>query len=162
MERENWGLQGASGFLPVHSTVQDQALLCPAAGEVLAGAGDGTQQLGTGPLAPCHHLLQPSGAADASQAPQHFPGSWVQLSFRQRHLWACSSSHQPQHHLCHPSLPLLQLLALHPPPAAVTMAFCLGRLGGIRGFCMLIAISTRLLSLHPSGICGLPREPGHP
>lgn len=101
LEREKRGLWGALRLVPVYSTVWHQASLSPsAAGEVLAGAGDGAQRLGTGPQAPCHHLLQPSGAADASRAPQCFLGSWVQPSFRQRHLWACSSSHQPQHHLC--------------------------------------------------------------
>lgn len=74
-ERENHSLGGALGFVPVYFTVQDQALLCPcAAGEVLDGARDGTQQASTRPQAPCHHLLKPSGAADASQ---HHIISWT-------------------------------------------------------------------------------------
>lgn len=59
---------------------------------------------------------------------QCFLGSWAQLSFRLRHLWAWSLSHQAQHHLRHSGLPALRLLALHPRPAAVSMAFCLGML----------------------------------
>lgn len=61
---------------------------------------------------------------------QCFLGSWVQLSFRQRHLWACSLSHQPQHHLRHSGLPAVWLLAIHPCPAAVSMASCLGMIFG--------------------------------
>lgn len=119
---------GTLGFVPVYFTVQDQALFCPsAAGEVLAGAGDGTQWPGTEPQAPCHCLMPPSGAAAASVA-SVFPGSWAQLSFRLRHLWACPLCHQPQHHLRHSGLPALWLLALRPCPAAVSMASCLGRL----------------------------------
>lgn len=59
-------------------------------------------------------------------------------------------------------LHLVQLLAIHPRPAAVSVTFSLGTLVGVCGFCMPVAIFTRLLSLHPSGILGLPGEWGHP
>ena len=133
------------GFLPVYSTVQDQILsFCSWRGpswdwrwQPMAGH----RATGSLPAAP----VQLSGAADASLAPQPLLGSWVQLSFRQRHLWACSSSHQPQYHLHHSRLPLVELVVIHPWPAAAGMAFCLGTLVGVCGFCMPAVISTRLL-----------------
>lgn len=137
------GFVGTLGFVPVYSTVQDHALLCPsAAGEVLAGAGDGTQWPGTEPRAPCHCLLQPSGAAAASVA-SVFPGQLVQAEAPV----ACALSRQPQHHLRHSRLPAVWLLAVHPCPAAGSMAFCLGMLFGDVVFAG--RNPPRLLSVHP-------------
>lgn len=105
MERESWGLWGPWGLylFILRSRTRHYAVLLQLErswlGLEIAPSGQAWSHRLLA-IVSCNHLewLLPPWR-------QCFLGSRVQLSFRQRHLWACSLSHQPQHHLRHSGLP---------------------------------------------------------